>query len=194
MYLVVLIALAIPLGRYISKVMEGERVFLSALLEPCERGIYAVLGIRSTDEIIICLTTPVVILIGSGIAALMPAVAASLHNPGAHGFTELLYAYTSAGANNGSSFAGLNANTAFLNITLGIVMLVARFLPLLATLALAGGFALKKKNALTTGTLVTTNALFVVLLVIVVFLVGALSFFPALSLGPLAEQFQSVLR
>lgn len=94
---------------------------------------------------IICLTTPVVILIGSGIAALTPAVAASLHNPGAHGFTELLYAYTSAGANNGSSFAGLNANTAFLNITLGIVMLATRFLPLLATLALAGGFALKKK-------------------------------------------------
>lgn len=143
---------------------------------------------------IICLTTPVAILIGSGIAALTPSVAASLHNTGAHGFTELLYAYASAGANNGSSFAGLNANTPFLNITLGIVMLVARFLPLLATLALAGGFALKKKNAITAGTLVTTNTLFVVLLVIVIFLVGALSFFPALSLGPLAEQFQSVLR
>lgn len=140
---------------------------------------------------IICLTTPVIILIGSGVAALVPHVALSLHNSGAHGFTELLYAFTSAGANNGSSFAGFNANTTFLNLTLGVVMLIARYVPLLATLALAGSFVAKKKNALTAGTLVTTNTLFVVLLVIVVFLVGALSFFPALSLGPLAEHFQS---
>lgn len=136
---------------------------------------------------IVCLATPVAILVGSGIAALVPGIQASLHNTGAHGFSELLYAYTSAGANNGSAFAGLNANTLFFNLSLALCMLFARFLPIVAVLALAGGLVRKKRVAQNAGTLATTTTLFAVLLVIVILFVGALSFFPALSLGPVAE-------
>lgn len=142
---------------------------------------------------LICLATPLVILVGSGVAALVPSVAASLGNGGAHGFSELLYAYTSAGSNNGSSFAGFQANTAFINISTGIAMIVARFLPIWGTLAIAGSLAGKKKLAVTAGTLSTTNGLFVFLLIMMVVLIGALSFFPALALGPLAEFFSPVL-
>lgn len=140
--------------------------------------------------VLVCLATPVAILAGSGLAAAVPQVADSLNNAGAHGFSELLYAYSSAGGNNGSAFAGFNANTPFLNITLGLVMLVARFLPMMATLAIAGSLAQKKRVAASAGTLSTSNALFVFLLILVVLLIGALSFFPALALGPLAEHFQ----
>ena len=108
-----------------------------------------------------CLATPIAILVGSGIAAVLPQVHDSLNNGGAHGFSELLYAYSSAGGNNGSAFAGFNANTVFLNVTLGIVMLFARFLPVIGTLAIAGSLAGKKKIATTAGTLSTTNAMFV---------------------------------
>ena len=128
----------------------------------------------------------------SGIAAVVPSVADSLNNPGAHGFSELLYAYSSAGGNNGSAFAGFNANTVFLNLTLGFVMLFVRFLPVIGTLAIAGSLAGKKRIATTAGTLSTTNALFVFLLIFIVLLVGALSFFPALALGPIAEFFSSI--
>lgn len=133
------------------------------------------------------------ILAGSGIAALVPGVAQSLTNSGAHGFSELLYAFTSCGANNGSAFAGFGANTVFLNLLLGAVMLLARFVPMIATLAIAGNLAGKKRLAATAGTLSTTNALFVFLLILIVLLIGALSFFPALALGPLAEFFGAVL-
>ena len=129
----------------------------------------------------------ITILVGSGIAALVPEVADSLNNAGAHGFSEMLYAYSSAGGNNGSAFAGFNANTVFLNVSLGIVMLFVRFIPVIGTLAIAGSLAKKKKIATTAGTLSTCNAMFVFLLIMVVLLVGALSFFPALSLGPIAE-------
>jgi K+-transporting ATPase ATPase A chain len=118
-------------------------------------------------------------------------VAQSLHNSGAHGFSELLYAYTSAGGNNGSAFAGFNANTPFINMTLGISMLFARFVPMLAMLAIAGSLAKKKKLAATVGTLSTCNAQFIFILLFVILLIGALSFFPALALGPIAEYFQS---
>lgn len=139
--------------------------------------------------VIVCLATPVAILIGSGIASLVPQVADSLNNSGAHGFSEVLYAYSSAGGNNGSAFAGFGANTPFLNITLGLVMLFVRFIPILGILAIAGSMVEKKKVAITSGTLSTCSPLFIFLLIFVVLLVGALSFFPALALGPIAEFF-----
>lgn len=139
--------------------------------------------------VIVCLATPVAILIGSGIASLVPQVTDSLNNSGAHGFSEVLYAYSSAGGNNGSAFAGFGANTPFLNITLGLVMLFVRFIPILGILAIAGSMVEKKKVAITSGTLSTCSPLFIFLLIFVVLLVGALSFFPALALGPIAEFF-----
>nr|WP_307989637.1 potassium-transporting ATPase subunit KdpA [uncultured Niameybacter sp.] len=142
--------------------------------------------------VITCLATPVVILVGSSLAAMVPSVVDSLNNTGAHGFSELLYAYSSAGGNNGSAFAGFNGNTPFLNTSLGVVMLVARFVPMIAMLALAGSLSRKKHIAATSGTLSTCNSLFIGLLVFVVLLVGALSFFPALALGPIAEYFQMI--
>ena len=143
--------------------------------------------------VLICLATPIGILIGSGIAAAVPSVMDSLNNGGAHGLSEMLYAYSSAGGNNGSAFAGFNANTVFLNVSIGLVMLFVRFLPVIGTLAVAGSLAGKKKVATTAGTLSTTNTMFVFLLIFVVLLIGALSFFPALSLGPLAEFFGSIV-
>lgn len=143
--------------------------------------------------VIACLATPVAILIGSGIAAVIPSVADSLNNMGAHGFSEMLYAFTSAGGNNGSAFAGFYADTPFLNVSLGIVMLFARFVPLIAVLAIAGSLASKKKIAATSGTLSTSNTMFVFLLIFVVLLIGALSFFPALALGPIAEHLRMLV-
>ncbi len=139
--------------------------------------------------VLACLATPIAILVGCGVAAAVPSVADSLHNAGAHGFSELLYAYSSAGANNGSSFAGFHADTGYLNLTLGACMLFSRFLPIAGILAIAGSMAQKKKIATTAGTLSTSNGLFIFLLIFVVLLIGALSFFPALSLGPIAEFF-----
>lgn len=142
--------------------------------------------------VLVCLATPIAILVGSGIAALLPSTHDSLNNPGAHGLSEVLYAYSSAGGNNGSAFAGFNANTPFLNVSIGLVMLFVRFLPMFATLAIAGSLVGKKKVAVSPGTLPTHNAMFIFLLIFVVLLVGALSFFPALSLGPVAEFFQMI--
>ena len=136
--------------------------------------------------VLVCLATPVAILVGSGIATLLPSTHDSLNNPGAHGLSEVLYAYSSAGGNNGS------ANTPFLNVSIGLIMLFVRFLPMFATLAIAGSLAAKKKVAVSSGTLPTHNAMFIFLLIFVVLLVGALSFFPALSLGPVAEFFQMI--
>lgn len=168
---------------FIAGLMVGRTPeFLGKKIEPYEMK-WAVL---------VCLATPIAILVGSGIAAVVPSVADSLNNPGAHGFSELLCAYSSAGGNNGSAFAGFNANTVFLNLTLGFVMLFVRFLPVIGTLAIAGSLAGKKRIATTAGTLSTTNALFVFLLIFIVLLVGALSFFPALALGPIAEFFSSI--
>ena len=142
--------------------------------------------------VLTCLATPIAILVGSGIATLLPATADSLNNGGAHGLSEVMYAYSSAGGNNGSAFAGFNANTPFLNVSIGLVMLFVRFVPILAMLSIAGHMAAKKKVAVTAGTLSTSNGLFIFLLIFVVLLVGALSFFPALSLGPVAEFFQMI--
>lgn len=169
---------------FIAGLMVGRTPeFLGKKIEPYEMK-WAVL---------VCLATPIAILAGSGIAAAVPAVADSLNNSGAHGFSELLYAYSSCGGNNGSAFAGFNANTVFLNVSLGLVMLFARFVPVVGTLAIAGGLAQKKRIAATAGTLSTTNGMFVFLLIFIVLLIGALSFFPALALGPLAEFFGNLI-
>lgn len=137
--------------------------------------------------VLVCLATPIAILVFSGIAAIVPSVADSLNNMGAHGFSEMLYAYSSAGGNNGSAFAGFGADTPFLNLTLAATMLIARFLPITGILAIAGSMVQKKKLAVTAGTLSTSNGMFVFLLIVIVLLIGALSFFPVLALGPIAE-------
>lgn len=142
--------------------------------------------------VLVCLATPIGILVASGIAAIVPSVADSLNNVGAHGFSEMLYAYSSAGGNNGSAFAGFNANTPFLNTSIGLTMIFARLLPIVGILAIAGSLVQKKKVAVTAGTLSTSNAMFVFLLIFIVLLVGALNFFPALSLGPVAEYFSMI--
>jgi K+-transporting ATPase ATPase A chain len=117
-----------------------------------------------------------------------PGVAtANLGNPGAHGFTEILYAYTSGTGNNGSAFAGINANTPWYNLTIGLAMLFGRFLMIIPLLAAAGSLAAKKQVPVSAGTFPTHGPLFVGLLVGVVVIVGALTFFPALSLGPIVE-------
>ncbi|WZL72019.1 potassium-transporting ATPase subunit KdpA [Clostridiaceae bacterium 35-E11] len=136
------------------------------------------------------LIPPIVVLIGTAMAAINPSVMDSLNNPGSHGFSEILYAYSSAGNNNGSAFAGFNANTVFLNITLGLAMLLARFGPMLPMIAISGSLAKKKSIPVTSGTLITYNKLFIGLLIAVVLMVGALSFFPALALGPIVEHLQ----
>jgi K+-transporting ATPase ATPase A chain len=110
-------------------------------------------------------------------------------NGGPHGFAEILYAYTSGTGNNGSAFGGIGTNTPWYNLTLGLAMLIGRFLFLLPLLAAAGNLAAKKKVATTSGTFPTHGALFVGLLVGTVVIVGALTFFPALSLGPIVEHY-----
>jgi len=133
------------------------------------------------------LVTPVVVLVGTAVAALWPDAAKSLNNPGAHGFTEILYAYTSAANNNGSAFAGLNTNTPFFNLTLAVAMFLGRFGVMVPVLYLAGSLVSKKTVAASAGTLPTHTATFGVLLIFFLFLVAALNFIPAWALGPLAE-------
>lgn len=138
------------------------------------------------------LITPTLALVGTALSFAMPAVRAdvlktSLFNPGLHGLSEVLYAFTSAANNNGSAFAGLTANTPWFNTTLGIVMLLGRFLPIVFVLALAGSLAAQDKIPATAGTLPTHRPQFVGLLIGVSVLVTALTYFPVLALGPLAE-------
>ena len=128
------------------------------------------------------------VLVGTAVGVATESGRASILNPGPHGFTEVLYAFSSAGNNNGSAFAGLNANTTFYNAWLAAAMLIGRYWVMLPVLAIAGSLARKKKTPPTAGTLPTHTPLFVVLLVSVVIVVGALSFFPALSLGPIVEE------
>jgi len=132
---------------------------------------------------------PFVILVFSGWSAVAPYGVSSLNNAGPHGLSEILYAYTSATGNNGSAFAGLNANTPWYNVSLGLAMLVGRFLMIVPALAIAGSLVGKKAVAQSLGTFPTNGTLFVVLLLGVVLIVGALTFFPALALGPIAEHF-----
>ncbi|RJS21351.1 potassium-transporting ATPase subunit KdpA [Corallococcus sp. H22C18031201] len=132
---------------------------------------------------------PLVILGLSAVAAVIPQGLSSLNNAGPHGLSEILYAFTSGTANNGSAFAGLNANTPFWNIALGLAMLAGRFLMMVPALAIAGSMVGKKVVAAGPGTFPTNGTLFTGLLVSVVLIVGALTFFPALSLGPIVEHF-----
>ena len=132
---------------------------------------------------------PLVILVFSGWSAVAPYGVSSLNNAGPHGLSEILYAYSSAAGNNGSAFAGLNANTPWYNVSLGLAMLMGRFLMIVPALAIAGSLVGKKAVAESLGTFPTNGSLFVVLLVGVVLIVGALTFFPALALGPIVEHF-----
>ena len=130
------------------------------------------------------------VLLGTAVAVLLDAGRAGVANPGAHGFSEILYAFSSAANNNGSAFAGLSANTPFYNLALGAAMLIGRFLVKVPVLAIAGALAAKKLVPAGPGTLPTHGLLFVLLLVATVLLVGALTFIPALALGPIVEQLQ----
>ncbi len=135
------------------------------------------------------LVTPLLVLAGAAIAVLADAGKAGIANPGAHGFSEILYAFTSAGNNNGSAFAGLSANTPFYNTMLAIAMWFGRFGVIVPVLAIAGSLAAKKRMAVTAGTLPTHGPLFVMLLIGTVLLVGLLNYVPALALGPVVEHF-----
>lgn len=151
---------------------------------------------------LIILIPPMVVLLGAAVAVVLPqgvgalydqnAGYTSIYNPGTHGFSEVLYAFSSAGNNNGSAFAGLGANNPFYNLTLGIAMLFARYWLAIPTLAIAGALAKKKFVPAGAGTLPTHTPLFVVMLIGVVIIVGALTFLPALALGPIAEHLQMI--
>ena len=126
-------------------------------------------------------------LVGTAIGVISPAGRATIYNPGPHGFTEVLYAFSSATANNGSAFAGLGANTPFYNTALGVIMFFARYWLAIPALAIGGSLARKKKVPVGAGTLSTHTPLFIGWLIAVVIIVGALGFLPALALGPIVE-------
>jgi potassium-transporting ATPase potassium-binding subunit len=137
------------------------------------------------------LTPVLIVLMGTAVAVSISAGREAVSNPGAHGFSEVLYAFSSAGNNNGSAFAGLGANTPFYNIALGIAMLVGRFWLAIPALAIAGSLVNENKAPPSSGTLPTHTPLFIAWLIAVVIVVGALSFLPALSLGPVVEHLMS---
>jgi K+-transporting ATPase ATPase A chain len=138
---------------------------------------------------IFILTTPFVVLLGTAVGVMTAAGTAGIANPGAHGFSEILYAFSSAGNNNGSAFGGLSVNTPFYNVALGIAMWVGRFWPIVAALAIAGSLAAKKRVPVTEGTMPTHGPLFITLLIGTILLIGVLNYIPALALGPVVEHF-----
>jgi potassium-transporting ATPase potassium-binding subunit len=138
---------------------------------------------------IFILTTPMVVLAGTAVGVVTLGGQAGVSNPGAHGFSEILYAFTSAGNNNGSAFAGLSANTEFYNLGLGIAMWLGRFWPIVAALAIGGSLASKKRIPVTEGTMPTHGPLFIALLIGTILLIGVLNYVPALALGPVVEHF-----
>jgi K+-transporting ATPase ATPase A chain len=140
------------------------------------------------------LVPPSIVLIGAAIASVEPAGVAGIANPAVHGFSEILYAFSSAGNNNGSAFAGLSANAPFYNAALGIAMWLSRYWLMIPVLGIAGSLAAKRSTAVTAGTLPTHTPLFVAWLVGVVLMVGALTFVPALALGPIVEHLQMIGR
>jgi K+-transporting ATPase ATPase A chain len=170
---------------FISGLMVGRTPeFMGKKIEAKEMKIAA----------IIALLHPFLILVGTAISSHLyahdpTAYAGWLNNPGNHGFSEMLYEYSSASANNGSEFAGLGANTQWWNITDGIVMLLSRFLPIIGPIAIAGILAKKKYVPESAGTLKTDTSTFGIMILAVIFIIAALSFFPALALGPIAEYF-----
>ena len=148
--------------------------------------------IESYDMKMVCLiilVPPLLTLFGSVAAVLMPDVTAWLTNSGAHGFSEILYAFSSMANNNGSAFAGYTANTTFTNIVGGVIMLAARFVPMTAVIFLAGNLSRKKLIASSEGTLSTINPIFIGLLITIIIIIGALTFLPVLALGPIADYF-----
>lgn len=171
----------IILAVFISGLMVGRTPeFLGKKIEAREMKI----------AMIIALIHPFLILISAGLATAFPAQGAStLNNPGFHGFSEILYEYTSSSANNGSGFEGLGDNTPWWNISTGIVLILSRFLPIIGPVAIAGLLAKKKFIPEGEGTLQTDTATFGILVFTVIIIVAALSFFPALTLGPIAEYF-----
>jgi K+-transporting ATPase ATPase A chain len=128
-----------------------------------------------------------VILTFSALASLFGEGLSALNNTGPHGFSEILYAFSSTAGNNGSAFAGLNSNTVFYNITLGISMLIGRFGVIIPVMAISGNMASKKITPDSAGTFKTDNWLFIGLLIMVILIIGGLTFFPALSLGPIVD-------
>ena len=164
---------------FIAGLMVGRTPeYLGKKIEPYEMKMASLL----------ILIMPIIVLGLTAVAVVTEAGTSSRLNPGAHGFSEILYAYTSQGNNNGSAFAGLNANTPFYNITGGLAMLISRFWLAVPTLALAGALARKKGIPVGPGTLPTHTPLFAVLLIGVIIMVGALTFLPALALGPVVEE------
>lgn len=173
------ILLMVILAVFIVGLMVGRTPeYLGKKIESAEIKM-AVLGIVIPSALI---------LIGSAIAVMIPAARASISNPGPHGLSQVLYAFTSAAGNNGSAFAGLNANTVFYNLILGLVMLIGRFGVILPVLAITGTMAGKKIIPVGAGTFQTRGPLFVGVLIGTILIVGALTFFPALALGPIIEQ------
>jgi K+-transporting ATPase ATPase A chain len=143
---------------------------------------------REMKMVILAILAPAAcILLGAGISSVMKVGLSSLANRGPHGLSEILYAFSSAAGNNGSAFAGLNANTVFYNVMLGITMLVGRFAVIIPALAIAGSLAAKKYSPPSPGTFATDKTIFAVLLIGVILIVGALTFLPALGLGPIIE-------
>ena len=177
MYTVLMFAI---LGVFIAGLMIGRTPeYIGKKIEVLEMKLASVF----------ILTTPFVVLIGTAIAVSTAAGKAGVANPGAHGFSEILYAFSSAANNNGSAFAGLSANTVFYNVSTGLAMFVARFWPIVAALAIAGSLAAKKRVPVTDGTMPTHGPLFVALLIGSILLIGVLTYVPALALGPIVEHF-----
>ena len=136
---------------------------------------------------IMILIPPILVLMGTAISVIVPAGKNSILNPGPHGFSEILYAFSSASNNNGSAFAGLTTNTFFYNVAQGLAMFFARYWLVIPALAIAGSLSKKKIVPQSQGTLPTHTPLFIIFLVVVILIVGALTFFPALALGPIVE-------
>jgi potassium-transporting ATPase potassium-binding subunit len=166
------------LGVFIAGLMIGRTPeYLGKKIETLEMKLASVF----------ILTTPFVVLIGTAVAVLTDAGKAGVSNPGAHGFSEILYAFTSAGNNNGSAFSGLSAGTVFYNVSIGLAMFIGRYWPIMAALAIAGSLAQKKRVPVTEGTMPTHGPLFVALLIGSILLIGVLTYVPALALGPIVE-------
>lgn len=148
---------------------------------------------REMTMVILAILAPcAAILLGTAFSAINPTALSSLANKGPHGFSEMLYAFTSASANNGSAFAGLSANTVYYNLMLALAMLVGRFAIIIPILAVAGSLAQKKFSPPSAGTFETDTSLFAILLLGVILIVGALTFLPSLSLGPIVEHLMMI--
>jgi potassium-transporting ATPase potassium-binding subunit len=168
------------LGVFIAGLMIGRTPeYLGKKIESLEMKLASVF----------ILTTPFAVLIGAAVAVVTAAGKAGVANPGPHGFSEILYAFTSAANNNGSAFGGLAANTVFYNVSTGLAMFIGRFWPIMAALAIAGSLAAKKRVPVTEGTMPTHGPLFVALLIGSILLIGVLTYVPALALGPVVEHF-----